>query len=292
MTTVPKEWTSKPSSSQKSTPNSSDTRLISGSGPVRKCHDGWRRPDPRVVGERALLVVLGIDDDREEHQVAAETIGEALLKLPEVAGQPEAIRRVRAAEVGEGHGDDLAGELREGDRLPALVGEHEVRHGLSTASGFGAPAGDARPFSNFSRRSSSGSCSRFSNPRTRMFSARDAARVDHVHELDGRPGFRPFSIAAVRTENGIAMASMKPGTFSVETTIVLRRRIHLQHDTPHRVTFFGAAVAGAGEHEHEDDQRSIHVSRPPGRKGPGLPVWLLPLKLLPPGSAPDRARLV
>ena len=54
-----------------------------------------------------------------------------------------------------------------------------------------------------------------------MLSAWEAAPSTTKTNSIVAPGFRSFNASAVRTVNGITMASMKPGTFSVETNIVL-----------------------------------------------------------------------
>src|SRR5438552_2185454 len=58
------------------------------------------------------------------------------------------------------------------------------------------------------------------------------------------PGLMPFSAAAVRTVNGIAIASMKPGTFSVDTIIVFDAASTLR--TTPRIGWRSSAPEAAG----------------------------------------------
>jgi len=81
--------------------------------------------------EGALLVVLGIDDQRQQHEILPETAGKALLELAEIARQAKAIRGVGTAQIGEGYRGDLPRQLRRGDR-PRWQGRRGCRRELSS----------------------------------------------------------------------------------------------------------------------------------------------------------------
>src|SRR5580704_16090951 len=87
-------------------------------------------PDFCILVNGIILIVFWINDDGQQDQIVAQSLREALLKLPQVIGQAKAVSRIGTAYVSEAESDDLTIELRESHFFADLVGQRKVGHRL------------------------------------------------------------------------------------------------------------------------------------------------------------------
>ena len=116
-------------------------------------------PLARVLGQLLRLVARRIEGHRQQHEIAADSGLESTLEDVEVIGDAEAELRQRTARVDEVDRHDLAAQRREGNRMPRLIDQREVRDRLTEPTGGTVDAESVIRFSCASRCAVSGSCS-------------------------------------------------------------------------------------------------------------------------------------
>src|ERR1700688_213698 len=88
-------------------------------------------PDTRIIGQHLPLIVLGIDDKAEQHQVVSQLLRKPLLKPSQIAVQPKTVVRIGTASVDKRQHYNLADELGKFNLLLVLIRELNTRYGVS-----------------------------------------------------------------------------------------------------------------------------------------------------------------
>src|SRR5579862_5120890 len=88
-------------------------------------------PDTCIVGQRLPLIVLGIDDQAEQHKIVSYVLKKPFLQPSQIAVQPKTVVRIGAPSVDKRQHQNLAGKLGKINPLLVLIREVNIGYGVS-----------------------------------------------------------------------------------------------------------------------------------------------------------------